>query len=133
MLGLDVRVQRRRAQRDFAEHVDKLTLRTNGGDQELVCLEYEALALWLATAQGSNADASDIMTGRLEPMTFDERRKVARGSVAGLLEARLANLERAVFVGEPAGAGDDGRLSRCPACGVLLRVSDVILETVPEE
>lgn len=114
ILELDVRVQRRRAQRDYAEHVDKLTLSTKGGMQELACLEYEALALWLATIGNSSNDsviqerikrlrrqvmaaASDIMTGKLQPVPFNERRRTGDS----LVKSRLAALERAVFVGEP--------------------------------
>jgi hypothetical protein len=149
MLGLDPRHQRQRVERDYAEHVEKFTLPTSGGPQELVRLEYEALGLWLATVQAGKtstpvkaalkkfraqvmAAASDILQGKLHPVTFDERRKSARAGGNSLLleyHNRLAALERAIFVGEDprddAGGGVGGRLhlGRCPRCQAQLEAA----------
>jgi hypothetical protein len=148
-LSLDARSQRARVQREYPGHIEKFRLPTDGGPQELLCIEYEALALWIATAQDGKATplaqerlrrfralvmagASDILLGRSTPMPFDERRQRSRalakeGEVSdqmGLLmehDTRIGSLERAVFVGEP--PEDDGRVARCPHCGGAIRVT----------
>jgi len=149
-LELEVRPQRARLQRDYADHVDKFRLPTDGGPQTLLCVEYEALALWLATAQSGKASArfrerlrlfraqvmaaaSDILMGRLQPIPMEERRRAARGSVAQALqlETRIEQLERAVFVGEP--VEDDARFSHCPHCGGAIRVIVGTLQIAPAE
>jgi len=149
-LELEVRPQRARVQRDYAEHVDKFRLPTDGGPQTLLCVEYEALALWLATTQGSKSNArfrerlrffraqvmaaaSDILMGRLQPVPLEERRRAARGSIAQALqlETRIEQLERAVFVGEP--AEDDARISHCPYCGGAIRVTVGTLQVTPAQ
>lgn len=160
-LELDARPQRARLRREFAEHVRELRLPTAGGPQDLLCVEYEALALWLATMQTSRvgerhrdrirtfraqvmAAASDILMGRLQPVPLDTRRNSGNsrgGGMASLLlqaEERIAALERVVFVGEPpaeretAGTGaDDVRVTPCPYCGGLLHISVGTVEAVP--
>lgn len=144
-IGVDVRWQRPRLLRDFAEHVTRLRLPTQGGPQELLCISYDALGLWLATIQAERtservrerirefrrlvmAAASDILAGKLKPVPLNERRRAARGGVAEALqiESRLSAVERAVFVGEPTGEGNS-RTCPCPYCGRPLLVN---VETV---
>ncbi len=154
-LEVDVRSQRARLQRDFAEHIIRMRLPTAGGVQELLCVEYEALALWLATIQAGKASerfrrrlrefrtqvmaaATDILMGRLQPVPLeDQRRGRASGRDTLLLqvEGRVAQLERAVFVGEP---GEDDtdmgmtRHGRCPHCGGTIKVSVGTLQIAPD-
>jgi len=150
LLELDTRSQRARAQRDYAAHVDTYRLPTAGGPQELLCIEREALALWIATAQEGKAapgardrlrrfrrlvmaGATAILTGKSLPVPFDER---PRGRLAALTEARVAQLERAVFVGDPEESetfAGDSRTARCPHCGGALRVTVGTLQIAPGE
>jgi hypothetical protein len=148
--------------RDYAEHILTLRLPTSGGPQELLCVEYEALALWLATVHDGKAGersrdrirafraqvmaaASDILMGRLQPVPLEARRGSGRRGVASLLmqaEGRIVALERVVFVGEPSegttagmagrDAGDDVRVTPCPHCGGLLHVRVGVVEAVPD-
>ncbi len=146
-IEVDVRTQRPRLQREYAEHLARIRLPTTGGPQELLCIEYEALGLWLATIQTQRvsdrtrsriryfraqvmAAASDILLGRAHPLTLDERRqrRSARDGDTGLqlVEGRVAALERAVFVGDPGeedDAGGETRSARCPHCGRPIKVT----------
>lgn len=157
-LELDARPQRARLRREFAEYVRELRLPTTGGAQDLLCVEYEALALWLATMQPSRvgerhrerirlfrvqvmAAATDILTGRLQPVPLDARRRTGGngGGMASLLlqaEERIAALERVVFVGEPSekesGVAGAGWVTPCPYCGGLLHVEMGVVEAVPD-
>jgi hypothetical protein len=155
LLDLDPRSQRMRAQRDYAEYVEKFRLPTDGGPQELLCIEYEALALWISSAQEGKATpaaqarlrrfkmlvmagASDILMGRSTPVPMEERRKGIRaGGQRALLQehdTRLGTLERAVFVGDPEEDTQDTirRSVSCPECGhsfpVKVRSIDFIVE-----
>jgi len=148
-LRLEVRQQRARVNRDYPEYTEKLRLQTDGGPQELLCIEWTALGLWLATIHHEKtADearkrlrafrvavmtaASLILQGKAEAMALT---KPARQREANSLmlehDSRLAALERAVFVGEPAET-ETGRISRCPNCGVALGVGSIDLWVVPE-
>lgn len=141
-IELDLRRQRERVRRDYPDHIERLRLATAGGPQELLCIEYEALGLWLATVQGKSknerqqerlrlfrrlvmAAASDILMGRLKPVPMNERQQ-------DLTELRLAELERAVFVGEPSDEADMVS-GHCPQCGCPLRIDAASLVFVKSE
>jgi hypothetical protein len=136
-----------RKRRDFGDHLAHMRLATAGGPQELLCIEYTALGLWLATIQEGRvtsrtrerlrlfrsavmAAASEILMGRIPPA------RPPQGRLEGLTEQRLAHLERAVFVGEPDEAetsSGDSRAARCPHCGGALRVTVGTLQIAPGE
>ena len=147
-LELDLKYHRGKVQREYKEFTERLRLPTAGGPQELLCIEWTALGLWLATIQGERttsdttrtrlrifrsqvmAAASAILLGQAEAIALVEPRGRRRGAT-DLIETRLAQLERAVFVGEPAGE-DDERIAACPHCGRPIRVSRVYLEAVSD-
>jgi hypothetical protein len=141
-LQLDLKYHRGKVQREYKELTDKLRLPTDGGPQEQICIEWTALAHWLSTIQGGKttsdttrgrlrtfranvmAAASLILLGQVEAIALVERKR-PRGANSVMLEhdARLAQLERAVFVGEPEeGADADPRVGHCPYCGGAIAI-----------
>jgi hypothetical protein len=78
------------------------------------------------------AAASAILSGRAKDVALEGQLRRA-GAITLMLQhdERLAQLERAVFVGEPLNE-DDSRVDRCPHCGGAIRVTTVSFEAVPE-
>jgi hypothetical protein len=86
------------------------------------------------------AGASAILSGVSRPVPFDERERPRLLKSGDLTEARLAQLERAVFVGDPEDVetvtmrGDShSRTGRCPHCGGPIRVTVGMLEIAPDD
>lgn len=78
------------------------------------------------------AAASAILSGQAKDVPLEGPLRRA-GAITLMLQhdERLAQLERAVFVGEPLNE-DDSRVGRCPHCGGAIRVTTVSFEAVPE-
>jgi hypothetical protein len=58
-LQLDLKTQRAKVNRDYREYLSKRRLSTAGGLQELLCIEWEALAMWLANIQDQRTTHRD--------------------------------------------------------------------------
>jgi hypothetical protein len=151
-LSLQARPQRARVQRDYPEHVEKLKVPTQGGPQDQVCIEYEALGLWIATAKDGKAGeeaqyrlnrfralvmagASDILLGISKPITFEERRAQSQRSLPPASPRALGDGYGSLLAEHDTRIGsleravfvgepeeDDSRATSCPYCGGALRV-----------
>lgn len=161
-LGIaDVKRQRAKVRRDYADSIETLSIPTTGGDQATLCIEWEALGGWLVSIHdGRIGDAqrehlrifrrqvwraaSDILQGKHTATALPDPAS-RRGELAGLralalqTESRVGRLERVVSITDDeddASTGDlSSRVGYCPHCGGAIRVllgSIVVTTAGPE-